>query len=755
MIFMQYEDRLHRLLKKSRKKLGAPGIALGLSVNGDHYFASSGLANLANEEKYSMNTRFKTGRLVEIFLSILFFQMVEKGIVNTTDSLTKYHPDLNFHEARWNMRYLSFDALLTHTSGLGDLRNDGDIFLHNKGLYPDRDLRSMKLVDYYKVPLKQFFASQTQFYHSHHNYALLAMSLQEMSDTPLDLLLAKNIIQPLELTGSSLYESNSQIVQGYTSLSKKKVIYASDTYPALFTSANAVTSIQDLLLIFDELSHSYVGDSSKLLDFRSANNLFRSRYNPHTSLDAVSAPFFIRSKSPLILEYSSSICGTMTSLYLLPEYRTSFIVTMNIERSERFGIAVRKMFEIICKDLQILVPELSPTPDPIPSTLSSEDLKSIEGVYRPDKPSLLNLTYLKHFGNDVFIKTDKSGKIITKNILAITRRKSEYRGGKELQFLRDNQGALVYTFQANGHLNRIVFPKRHNPGFIYLQEDGPITLYRSKFNYSISRYFGMAFFFFFSTLRHQVFIPVLRRVGQLLLLLPGYAWLTIIWGSTLVSHFMRIHVPRFLRFLGVKTRVFSSVALRYIQSAFLYSKNQVGSTRINEKAKSLWASAKDKTQPAIDKIFSRVINATKAIWQFTIRGSSAIWTKLSGFRKRIFHWFSPKLQISKIFFATGFTSAKIIGRSHLRRLSNAVFRRMPDNLLWFEDLVKEVISDLTVRQEEIQTYKELYPSRFSFNKKGLMYIKYLMGRKLERFESTTLYQNIVKTSALIKTRVRQ
>ena len=65
---VDYETKLQQLLSKGRKKIRTPALALGLSVDGDHYFASSGYANLETRQDFTITSEFYIGKISEIFI---------------------------------------------------------------------------------------------------------------------------------------------------------------------------------------------------------------------------------------------------------------------------------------------------------------------------------------------------------------------------------------------------------------------------------------------------------------------------------------------------------------------------------------------------------------------------------------------------------------------------------------------------------------------------------------------------------------
>ncbi|MHA2249531.1 MAG: serine hydrolase domain-containing protein [Candidatus Kariarchaeaceae archaeon] len=738
---MDYEDKLHLLLTKGREKIRTPSLAMGLSVDGDHYFASSGYANLKTRQEFSITSEFKIGKISEIFISILILQLIDLGMLDFNDPVYKQNKFLEFNEPHTryirSMRHITFKDLLTHTSGLGDMRNEGDIFLQNKGLYPERSIDEIPLKKYYSVPLKQQFAPQTQWYYSPHNYGLLALSLEQFYNNSIDNIFLEHIASPLYLnnTGFKPRPSLKRVV-GYTTYKNKAQI--DKTSNTTFLMNQVYSNIQDLLTLFDNLSRCYVGDSDELFNEASAFNFFKSWYQPHNTINSISLPLVQTSTSPNIFEYSSQNAGIQIQLFILPEYRTSLILVSNSINKPEFSAFSLKIFDILLKDLSISVTKPNYS-ELIPDITS---LKSLNGVYRPDKPTILNSDFMDIFGNDLFINVNKKGTIAVKSSNASLRRSRNFKGCKSLDFEGNAAGSLIYSFKTQGRIYRVTFPKSVNPGYIYLQGEGPITLFRSKYNFSATRYTGLVIYSYFSKLRHTVFIPSFRKFGSFLSALPKYFLVFITASSSFIWLFLSVHLPKFLAssyrtskngYGKIKANIPIYLAKMKNAGLRLYNIPVRNLKPFYSKIKS--SSFVNKTSNLVSTLGSKLKSTSILALHYTkekiVVLGKIITSGLNYISERIsngFHYLSA-------FIGSGASEFRNIGSINLAKLGNLGNSTFPSNFSIMSNLVKKAQSNARTRRKRIKLYNTRYPRRFGFNKRGFTYLNYVSRPKIRGIKS--------------------
>lgn len=168
------ESMVKETVSALMKKHHIPGVAVAIYTNGKPTTYYFGYADLEKKKPITKQTIFELGSLSKIFTSLLFTQAVDNEKLQLNTPVSKYLPRLDTH--------LSLQDLATHTAGLPSTlpkaiatRSQLDQYL--EGLRPNTD-RSERV-------------------YSNLGVGLLGFALEAETQTDLDTLYRKQILQPL------------------------------------------------------------------------------------------------------------------------------------------------------------------------------------------------------------------------------------------------------------------------------------------------------------------------------------------------------------------------------------------------------------------------------------------------------------------------------------------------------------------------------------------------------------------------------
>ncbi len=163
------------------------------------------MANFEQSIKNTSQTTFPIGSMTKQFTAMAIMQLVEKGMINEQDKISKYIPDFP------NGNDITIYNLLTHTSGLV-------IFNELPGFFTMKpeDLQNIdNVINLFKnKPLN--FKPGTKFEYCNSDYLLLGYIVEKVIKMSYEDYLQKNIFKPLNMndTGVSykgkekMYNSN-------------------------------------------------------------------------------------------------------------------------------------------------------------------------------------------------------------------------------------------------------------------------------------------------------------------------------------------------------------------------------------------------------------------------------------------------------------------------------------------------------------------------------------------------------------------
>src|ERR1051325_2004544 len=173
-----------------------------------------GMASYELEVPNTPQTRFRLGSITKQFTSMAVAQLVERGLVNVEDPITKYLPDFPKEMGE----HVTVYHLLTHTSGIPSFTNFKDYQQIKRNPFSGE-----KLVEWLKDK-KLEFAPGEKFAYNNSGYYLLSYIIEKVSGKSYEQYLKENIFDPLGMKGTGV-DHNKEVMRnramGYTSKGKE------------------------------------------------------------------------------------------------------------------------------------------------------------------------------------------------------------------------------------------------------------------------------------------------------------------------------------------------------------------------------------------------------------------------------------------------------------------------------------------------------------------------------------------------------
>jgi D-alanyl-D-alanine carboxypeptidase len=224
------------------RQMGVPGVAV--AVNGPcvgSYVSTSGTRD--GRRALNPQTKFRIGSITKTFTATVILQLVDRGLLSLDDTVDRWQPKLQHADQ------ITIRMLLNMTSGIFDEGGQGSLLSELVAQDPGRVWAPQEIID---LAIRQgpVAAPPSPFYYSDTNYVLLGMIAQAVTGMPIGVLIERQILRPLHLTGTS-YPSTATIPPpaaiGYVVEPDERVLVSAVYDPSMFAGAGAVIStLKDL-----------------------------------------------------------------------------------------------------------------------------------------------------------------------------------------------------------------------------------------------------------------------------------------------------------------------------------------------------------------------------------------------------------------------------------------------------------------------------------------------------------------------------
>ena len=231
----------------------APGASIIVLKNQEiKYLGNFGVADIDTKEKINENTAFNIASVSKTFVSYGILILQERGELSLDDSLSMYFDDFDNKEISGKIR---IKHLLTHTSGLPDLRNVSE----NIEFYlTAKDSANFE-------PLKHTYALNFQpgerHEYSNPSYNGLALIIEKVTKQPWQRFIEENIFLPSGMVDSKITNGSypdSGVAHGYILEDGIYVENDYGEYPTFAASGNSGvwSSTSDLARYENAISES-------------------------------------------------------------------------------------------------------------------------------------------------------------------------------------------------------------------------------------------------------------------------------------------------------------------------------------------------------------------------------------------------------------------------------------------------------------------------------------------------------------------
>lgn len=444
---------LDRFVKSEKRRLGVPGVSVGVLHRGRRYTQGYGVTNVDHPLPVLADTLFQIGSTTKTFTASAIIRLVEQGKLDLNVPVRRYLPDFRLKNKEAE-RKATLMHLMTHTGGwLGDYFGEGG-----------RGDDSLAKIIASMAKLKQLTPLGEVWSYNNSGFYLAGRIIEKVTKKTYEAAIRELIFEPLGMDNSFFFAEEVlpfRTVVGHITRNKKATVVRQW---ALDRSVNPAGGI--ISNVGDQLTWAafHMGDgkapSGKRLLRKSSLNFMKKDHAPAGSMaDTVGISWLMRTvDGHKLVSHGGTTTGQLSAFSMVPE--RDFAVTV-LTNSTTGGQLHRS---VVSWTLEHYLGLEQPTPTKI--RISKEDLSTYAGNYRQESSGNLLAMSVRNGGLVLKMPTPPplpSGKkqpappliplsfIGPDKVAAMT----GYFKGTSGEFLRSSSGRIAW-FRFGGRIQRRV-----------------------------------------------------------------------------------------------------------------------------------------------------------------------------------------------------------------------------------------------------------------------------------------------------------
>mgnify|MGYP006289103069 CR=1 FL=1 len=431
-------SQIDSILKEVFKEYKPPGLAIGF-FNGEGLIREwyKGYAKVKEKELVDGETCFMIGSITKLFTLIAVMQQWEKKRFQLDDKVNNFLPKGKIVTKKgWPA--VTFQHLLTHTSGIGELRRFRDIFKKGFRLltYDDQDIPPLSSL--HDLPVYPASPAGLKYAYSNIGVSLLGYIVENLSGMGFREYVLKNILDPLQMHNSDLIRSEKIVPNeafGYKS-KNGKYIRTRRWNNIIKPSGALVSTVKDMANFGQMLINRGIFKGHKILEPETFDVIWTPRYYAHELLKdrhSIGLIYRIHKINGIrMVEHTGGVSGFNAQFCLFPDHNLGFYSFCNLNEGlhNRSTLSLRNR---VVKTLTNLKEEFIPPKEP-----NTKYWGKIEGYYKA-YPGFLTNTRLITEGIEFKIK-QKGAKLIYSGLIG------DQKGG---DLLYPTENPLVFEIHHN------------------------------------------------------------------------------------------------------------------------------------------------------------------------------------------------------------------------------------------------------------------------------------------------------------------
>jgi CubicO group peptidase (beta-lactamase class C family) len=447
-------ERADELVIGAMNEDAAPGMGVGIVRGSETIYAKGfGLADATRERPVSPRTVFRIGSISKTMTAIGLMQLWEQGFFGLDDPVNDHLKHYQVNRPDRATPPVTFRHLLTHTSGIGELRGVTDLFKPVIGLGTKPGKPVPTPAQYYPKGLRPAVRPGTKWVYSNHAFNTLGQLVEDISGEPFVEYMRRQVFEPLGMENTDYVpseRSREALAQGY-SFSRgalKPVDYLEITARG---AGSVFPTVEDMCLYVAALLGGGANGRGKVLNRETLSVMTEPHYRLDERLPAMGLALLLDDfGGHTVASHDGGWPGFLSSMHICPAFEVGVVVFVNASSRAAHEAADGLMRGLLG------VPEPS-SRLPRAGVLESPHLWSeLRDFYGPEGPLNTNLRLWGTYAGELEVRVE--GKHLVLRALAGPLRK----GGRLYPI--DSLDPLAFEVLVEGQAHPVVFGREREGG---------------------------------------------------------------------------------------------------------------------------------------------------------------------------------------------------------------------------------------------------------------------------------------------------
>lgn len=434
-----------------------PGLAVAVVRAGRiSHFQASGLADLASSRPITPQTIFRVGSISKVLTAIAVLQLVQDGQVELDQPMNSYLRSASIECAVPGAPPITVRQLLTHTSGLGELRRLGDLLVEPYvGLAMPPGQPPPRLADFYREPLTTKRPAGQGWAYANHGFGLLGLLVEDVTGREFSEHLRAEVLIPLGMATADFVLTDQvrhELATGYTKSRRGHWRAVPHWEIAPYPAGNLYASVTDLARLAAALLGRGANEHGRVLSPVSFDLLVEPQ-SPGTDprTPRMGLGVWLGDESGLAtVSHDGGWMGFLSSLLVAPEEDLAVIALTNSE--------VEGVNQVAAEVARALTGRPSRLAQVASLPQLAADESGLVGSYgAPSRDLNLSARFRLGMGEVEILR--RCGNLWLRTLLGPMRRPLQlHDAGQGLFVVHDGQGSLLYLrpdFDAQGRVEAL------------------------------------------------------------------------------------------------------------------------------------------------------------------------------------------------------------------------------------------------------------------------------------------------------------